>query len=212
VPAQPQIEPSLGERAGRVLVGLNVNGLMFNGGYTRDNMFELKLDYRAFLDAFVQDLLTRPDTDLLLVPHTYAAPGRVESDNEACRLLAASAPAQFASRIHRVTAEYDQHEIKGIIGQCDFFVGSRMHACIAALSQGIPTVGVAYSRKFAGVFDCVGAGGWVIDGRDTDAASALRRAAELYAERGSLRRELLPRVAQAREQLRTVFADLLAGA
>ena len=45
---------------------------------------------------------------------------------------------------------------KAVIGQCDFFIGSRMHACIAALSQGVPCVGVAYSMKFAGVFDTVG--------------------------------------------------------
>ncbi|MHC4326639.1 MAG: hypothetical protein ACYSWW_00795 [Planctomycetota bacterium] len=38
-----------------------------------------------------------------------------------------------------------------------------MHACIVALSQSIPVVGIAYSRKFQGVFESVGLGNCVAD-------------------------------------------------
>lgn len=34
----------------------------------------------------------------------------------------------------------------------DFFTGARMHACIAALSSGVPVYPIAYSRKFTGLF------------------------------------------------------------
>ena len=37
-----------------------------------------------------------------------------------------------------------------------------MHACIAALSHGIPTTAVAYSKKFIGFFDSVGLGDYVM--------------------------------------------------
>jgi colanic acid/amylovoran biosynthesis protein len=38
----------------------------------------------------------------------------------------------------------------------DFFTGARMHACIAALSSGVPVLPMAYSRKFAGLFGTLG--------------------------------------------------------
>jgi polysaccharide pyruvyl transferase WcaK-like protein len=38
----------------------------------------------------------------------------------------------------------------------DFFCGSRMHACIAAVSSGVPTVPISYSRKFTGLFESLG--------------------------------------------------------
>ena len=41
-----------------------------------------------------------------------------------------------------------------------------MHACIAALSQGIPAVGIAYSKKFLGVFETVGVQNMVVDARE----------------------------------------------
>jgi colanic acid/amylovoran biosynthesis protein len=35
---QPEIQPPLNRKAGAPLVGFNINGLLYNGGYTRDNM------------------------------------------------------------------------------------------------------------------------------------------------------------------------------
>ena len=43
-------------------------------------------------------------------------------------------------------------EAKSYISSLDFLVAGRMHACIAAVSAGVPVVPVAYSRKFSGLF------------------------------------------------------------
>jgi len=45
----------------------------------------------------------------------------------------------------------DAREIKAVISQCDLFIGMRFHSTIAALSQSIPTIGLSYSPKFAGL-------------------------------------------------------------
>jgi polysaccharide pyruvyl transferase WcaK-like protein len=92
---------------------------------------------------------------------------------------------------------------------CDFFVGSRMHACIAALSQGIPTVGVAYSRKFAGVFDIVGAADWVVDGRTATDGEAVERIAVLFARRGASRALLRATVPAAKAELSLAFKGIV---
>src|SRR5690606_33179841 len=47
-------------------------------------------------------------------------------------------------------------DAKSWISGLDAFVGSRMHATIAAFTSGVPTVPAAYSRKFAGFFGHVG--------------------------------------------------------
>src|SRR5687768_14293913 len=128
-------------------------------------MFGLRLDYRMCVKRIAQQLSLEDCSRNMLVFHTFAQESTAQSDSAVCRDLIRQLPPTLRSRVHLVTDEYDQHEIKGIIGMCDFFIGARMHACIAALSQGIPTVAVAYSRKFAGVFETVGAENWVIDGR-----------------------------------------------
>ena len=190
-------------------VGINLNGLMFNGGYTRDNMFSLKLDYRDFIQRLIVELLGKHDGEILLVPHTITPHGISESDNEANEWLWNWLPDDLKPRVRRVEGVYSCHEIKWIIGQCDFFIGSRMHACIAALSQGIPCVGVAYSMKFKGVFESVGMEDWVIDGRDLDAGEVLAATLERFGRRNEVRDGLKARVGQAKQSLATVFARIL---
>jgi colanic acid/amylovoran biosynthesis protein len=191
------------------VIGLNVNGLMANGGYTRKNMFGLKLDYPSFLPAIIKALLAEHRGELWLVPHTYAPPGDVESDPEACCKVRAALPEILQRRVRIVIGQYDQHEIKGVIGQIDFFIGSRMHACIAALSQGVPCVGIAYSDKFKGVFESVGMGDWVVDGRQSTSEQAIARLIELYHLRNSVRDVLAKNAAGAHANLKEIFKQLI---
>lgn len=205
IETMPPLEAECPPRA----VGLNVSGLLYNGGYTRKNMFELKMDYSAFVHELAQTLLAEQSGDVWLVPHTYAARGNVESDNEAAERLRAGLPPDLQPRVRLVTGEYNSHEIKWIVGQCDFFIGSRMHACIAALSQGIPCVGVAYSMKFAGVFETVGMADWVIDARSVNAAGAVARVLERYRDRQGVRAPLRQQANDIRRQLDDTFSRLI---
>lgn len=211
VPAALSTEPPLGGKLPPTTIGINVNGLMFNGGYRRDNMFGLKLDYRAFVPALVSSLLSDPAVEVLLVPHTIASPGDPESDNEACHNVRDNLPADLQARIRIVTGDYDAHQIKGVIRQCDFFVGARMHSCIAALSQGVPCVGVAYSMKFRGVFESVGMSDWVVDGRVADHDQAVAAILALYQSRDSIRNVLAENSGHARQRLGEVFDRIVRG-
>lgn len=192
-------------------IGINVNGLMFNGGYNRGNMFGLKLEYCGFLQSLIESLLKLSPGDILLVPHTFAIAGDPESDNDACSRLRKMLSPELQSRVRIVTGDYDPHELKGIIGRCGFFIGSRMHSCIAALSQGVPCVGVAYSMKFEGVFDSVGMKDWVIDCRSTGNVEAVSAVINLYSSCDSIKQSLAANAALARRRLAEVFDGIVGG-
>ena len=211
-PEKLEVSPGVEGPLPSKVIGLNVNGLMFNGGYTRKNMFGLKLDYKSFLPALIQALLAEHPGELWLVPHTYAPPENVESDPEACRQVREALPEDLKARVRIVTGDYDCREIKGVIGVFEFFIGSRMHACIAALSQGIPCVGVAYSRKFEGVFQSVGMSQWVVDARNMGNEEALKRIVALYRTRDSVRHTLKAHADEARVRLKAIFSRLVAAA
>jgi polysaccharide pyruvyl transferase WcaK-like protein len=174
------IKPKIVKTVEVPIIGLNVNGLLFNGGYTRNNMFSLKLDYREFIYQLIEVFLSETNARFLLIPHNFGAQGNINNDFDACSEVYTMLQASYSKRIHIVVREYDQHEIKGIIGLCNFFIGSRMHACIAALSQRIPAIGLAYSKKFIGVFKSVGMGSLVIDARCYDIDQAIVKIREIY--------------------------------
>jgi polysaccharide pyruvyl transferase WcaK-like protein len=108
-----------------------------------------------------------------------------------------------------VMGEHDQFAIKGIIGLCDFLIGSRMHACIAALSQGIPTVGVAYSKKFKGVFDSIEMGHMVSDARSVDMQSTIEDICIHFHNREQLGKVLKMNIEAAKKQLTDTFDKIL---
>ncbi|MHB1307886.1 MAG: polysaccharide pyruvyl transferase family protein [Limisphaerales bacterium] len=187
-------------------IGVNVSGLLYRGGYTRNNMFGLQFDYASWIRELIAALAARPNTEVFLVPHVFGE--SMESDTAAIGDLWTSLPEEVRGRCRRLVSNHDQHEIKWIIGRCNFFIGARMHACIAALSQGIPCVGVAYSRKFAGVFESIGVGDLVVDARtlsgDEAAAKTLAVLDQLERWSGHLK-TAIPR---AKAELERVFASI----
>jgi colanic acid/amylovoran biosynthesis protein len=172
------------------LVGLNVSGLLYMGGYDRVNMFGLQIDYRELVLRILDLLIRNKGVSILLVPHVFGDDESSESDVIACNTVYRACEEKYGDRLGLLRGDYDQGEIKHVIGMCDFFIGSRMHACIAATSQCVPAVAIAYSDKFIGVMETVGVPSVVADARKLNLEELLARIESLYDMRSSLKREL----------------------
>jgi polysaccharide pyruvyl transferase WcaK-like protein len=146
-----------------IVVGFNISGLLFSGGYTQENMFGLNMDYGKLVCDVIEFLMSDERILVLLVPHVFAPDSMVEDDPNACLQVYQKLSEKFPRRMFLTRGRYNHNDIKYVIGLCDFFIGSRMHSCIAALSQFIPAVGIAYSKKFKGVFESIGLGNCVAD-------------------------------------------------
>jgi len=192
----------------RPLVGLNVSGLLWMGGYNRNNMFGLNCNYQELVRGIIRYFLER-DVHVLLVPHVFGDGPDSESDTIAARKIHHEFESSCRGRLHCLEGEFDQHEIKYVIGRCDFFLGSRMHACIAGLSQCVPSVGLAYSRKFDGVLRSIGAGDLVIDLARHNAEEVIQRIDLLFARREELRERLRSTMPQVKASVLNLFSGLL---
>jgi polysaccharide pyruvyl transferase WcaK-like protein len=210
-PEAPELLEWLASRSREgVLVGMNVSGLLYNGGYTRANQFGLKADYRAMVRGLLDAFLAEPGVSVVLVPHVVTEAGNVENDLEACEAAAAGVDAAKRERVYVVRERLGVREAKYVIGRCEFFAGSRMHACIAALSQGIAAAGIGYSRKFRGVFETLGVARSVIDLREVGESEAAARVMEEFRRREETRGILAEGVPKAKAMVRRVFEELCA--
>ena len=189
-----------------VVVGLNVSGLLFNGGYTKENMFGLKTDYRELVFSIIDFFMQDKNVLIILIPHVFAPDNSVESDPEACRKIYDEMKNKYPDRIFAARGQYNHNEIKYIIGLCDFFVGSRMHACIAALSQFIPAVGLAYSKKFKGVFESIGIEDYVADAFVCKSEEVLSTIEKAFDARNQINTHLKKEIPQMQKVILNMFA------
>jgi len=134
---------------GKINIGINVSGLLWKGGYTGNNQFNLTLDYAKVTQMILDKYTADSSYQVHLIAHVIED-GAYEDDYSVCKKLSEKyhniilAP-QFTNPI----------EVKNYICHMDLFIGARMHATIAAFSSGVPTIPVAYSRKFEGVFGSI---------------------------------------------------------
>jgi polysaccharide pyruvyl transferase WcaK-like protein len=168
----------------RVRVGFNVSGLLFNGGYSRNNMFSLMLDYPEMVRSLCAYFVEQPDCELHLIGHVNSHSNAVEDDYRVAEALAHEFPGAIVGpRFASPSAA------KSYIATMDFFIGSRMHACIAAFSAGIPVLPIAYSRKFSGLFGTLGYR-HVADCKIQTAEEILEAVTAAYRGRDALRLEV----------------------
>jgi len=176
-------------RAGPV-VGFNISSLLYMGGYSGDNMFQLREDYPALVNNIMEMLAKELGVCVVLVPHVFGDPESEECEMKLFRRVAPRWREQYPGQIVLFDQVFNHRQIKSLIGLCDLFIGSRMHACIAAASQSIPTVGLAYSGKFSGVLNAVKEGVTVVDLRFADSASVIATIRSAFLSRDHARKQL----------------------
>jgi colanic acid/amylovoran biosynthesis protein len=107
-----------------------------------------------------------------------------------------------------VIADPDPLALKGIIGQAAVVVGSRFHALVSALSQGVPALGIGWSHKYQMLFEDYGLGRMVVD--PTLAGPELAALLEQLTgpSAGTLRRELLQAAEDERVRSAAMWSDV----
>jgi polysaccharide pyruvyl transferase WcaK-like protein len=202
--ALSQLDSAKAEK--NLIIGFNVSGLLFNSGQQANAQFDLKDDYTLLVNQIIQMFMAIPNTVVFLVPHVYATPSHIESDPRACRKLYADLATEYLGRLFMVDEDFNHRQVKYFIGQCDFFMGSRMHACIAAISQFVPAVGIAYSRKFIGVFESVGIGQAVADLRTQNNQELLTHIKQTFTQRQTVVEKLKATVPTIQQQVLSFLA------
>ncbi len=197
---------------GRFLVGLNVSGLLYAGGYNRKNMFGLRTDYKDLIESILRFLIEDKGATVLLIPHVrgeLGSDGPSESDAQVCKQIFHKWRSKHHERIYLAEGDYTTNEIKFVIGLCDLFIGSRMHSCIAALSLGIPGIALSYSDKFLGVMETIEMTELVADPRTMDVPEILRIIDRAIERRQLLRQQLQNTIPRVKDQIYSLLQKVV---
>lgn len=158
---------------GRTKIGINISGLLWNGGYKGKNEFNLTLDYKQYSRELIAFLCKDNRYQVFLIPHVISSvESSVENDYAICKVLAQEFPVAVVAPPFKSPVE-----VKNYIAAMDIFFGARMHATVAAFSSGVVTIPIAYSRKFNGLYNNIGYN-YIIDALKMNNNEAIEKSIE----------------------------------
>lgn len=172
-------------------VGVNVSGLLWHRGREMYSERNTTLDYREMILGVVRRLVQEMGKPVVLVPHVFSE--TYAGDLIACR-EAYDHLRDLESRVFLLRQNYSAPEIKALIAQCEFFVGTRMHSCIAALSTGTPVVPISYSHKYAGILQRFEIQDWLVDPQVLSQEQAVDLVLSGYERREEIRERILTKL------------------
>lgn len=182
---------------GKPLVGVNISQMLaFRSTYSEDKCN----DYVKLMVRYINYLTKNLNATVILIPHALfqkemlEKSGRnVEDDtvaiNNVYKLLD-----NKNNTIPITNSELSAADIKGIIGQCDMFIGGRMHSVIAAISLCIPTIAISYSIKAPGIMNCVGLSEYVIDIKSITYEKLIEQTQKMWTNRILLHGQMISNV------------------
>ncbi|WP_066890542.1 polysaccharide pyruvyl transferase family protein [Clostridium nigeriense] len=186
-------------------IGINVSALLYNGGYNGNNMFNLKIDYKHLIDSLIEELSKIPNSEIILIPHVMVKDNEVEDDFRVCKKIARELNSKLNINIKTIDRYYREDEIKAIISGCDYFIGSRMHACIGAISSCVPTSPIAYSRKFIGIWDNIGLGYCVTDPRKQEEKEIINSIIDNFKNKKEIKEKLYNEIPLLKEKIESII-------
>ncbi|MEP7251262.1 MAG: polysaccharide pyruvyl transferase family protein [Ginsengibacter sp.] len=194
---------------GKVHVGINISGLLWNGGYTKNNQFALKTNFKDLILRIIEYFLSESNNVVYLVAHVISPNyQKLENDLKVCHEVNKIYTATRLAPVFK-----NPIEAKSFISGMDFFTGARMHSCIASFSSGVPVYPLAYSRKFNGLFgDTLGYEfyGDLVNSEIEDVFNNMKTAFSKRAELGQKIKEVNEFLGSKKSELLNLLSDVIA--
>lgn len=115
---------------------------------SRNNSKKIFDNYKKELANFIEYRAEKDNAVFIFIPQVIVSHG---NDADIAREIKNMLKKEY--RDNFVILENDVHptEIKRMIWNLDYFIGTRMHSNIFATSMGIPTIAIAYEKKTNGI-------------------------------------------------------------
>jgi len=176
------------------VIGINPSGLISRFIDAKDKKAEEKIT--NIIVQVIDNLIENLNVTIIMIPHVYSS---YCDDRVAINRIFQSVKNKPKAKV--IKNEYNSQELKGIIGQCDLFIGMRMHATIASTSTFVPTIGIAYSHKMQGIIGkMLGQEKYIINIKELDYEILISKIYDAWNNRAKIKEELKAKIPALKEK------------
>lgn len=156
--------------------------------------------YDEFLELIaktIEHIVNEFHATIIFIPHV-TGPKEENDDRRIAEDIYNLSPNK--DKIKLIREDYTPQEMKGIIGKCDLFIGARMHACIGALSMGVPTINISYHHKSREIMAMFGLEENVLSGQEVNYDNLRQRIDKTWMNRHQIKLGMASKLSQVVEQ------------
>jgi|GEM_PF-1150180 len=176
------------ENLSGILIGFTFTREMALKAFKNPSRKESYERHNRLCAAVIDQLISTLDATIVFVPHCIGHTPSLD-DRIICRDILELC--QNKNKIRLISAEYTASDLKGLIGDCDLFVGERLHSVINALTMQVPSVVVvpALDQRL-GIIKMIGQEKAIFNIKDFDEVTLFNKINDIWKKRTDIRNEL----------------------
>ncbi len=109
---------------------------------------EEQLKFEKVMAEFANYLVSEKKAQVVFIPQVTSELHNDDDRDVQRRIIAMS---KSMNGMWSLEKEYDHYQIKGIIENMDFLIGTRMHSVIFAITSNVPVLAIEYEPKTSGI-------------------------------------------------------------
>jgi polysaccharide pyruvyl transferase WcaK-like protein len=156
-----------------------------------------KDSYLGLMARLVDFLTESIQAQVVFVPHVIAPRWWIRDDRVVGQEIYRQVKGK--SKVSLIKHDYTPQQLKGVIGQCDLFIGSRMHAVIAALSMHVPAIALGWSYKYAGIMERLGLRQYTCEYSSLTAEELISKVSDAWAKRKEIKEQLVSKIGKEKD-------------
>ena len=156
----------------------------------------IRTPYREKMTRLIREIVNDLGDELVIFPMNRPP---ASNDLAFAQELICHLPKQAQSHVRLMRGDYTPAELKGMIGQMQLFVSTRLHPSIFAISSCVPTVTIHDHVKVSGFMELAGMSHWHVPFENYEVGSTLRLLQELRSRREEISGRLGSQVKRLRD-------------
>lgn len=179
----------------KVLIGITVRKWNFPNS---PNSEIAQKKYKSELVKFIEDIIKKYNAVFIFIPQVIVD---YASDVDIAKEIKSGLTSKYQNKFIIRDDDWTPLQIKNVIGQLDFFVGTRMHSNIFATSMKIPTLAIAYEKKTNGIMKTVGIENYVEEIDEITSESLIKKFEKMINNKQQISEHLEMQIAKVKEEI-----------
>ena len=185
-----------------LLIGMTITRHIASKAFSDRNGPECS--YRKHIEVLAQavdDLTDRQNATVVFIPHCIGLIEQLDDRDDRTVAEDIFQRCNNKEKVKVITNEYGAEELKGLIGQFDFFIGERMHSVINAMSMCVPSIALSHSTDpRLSIIEMLGQEEAICYVEDLDADALIAKVEDIWAKRDEIKEKLKRQVKIMRER------------